>query len=115
MLSVFAIVTITGFSDGPLLQRSLKTVIMHRVQNYTSDTMLPPKITDGCAGTVDNASPARTFASSGLDEVLVDWYNNCTETWSWGCAGSCAGVVVAAGVVLNCSTGVSTNIDLLSP
>ncbi|KAH5794224.1 hypothetical protein HBI88_076650 [Parastagonospora nodorum] len=115
VMTVFVAITLMDLSDGPLLQRSLKSVITRRVRPYESDMALVQNITDGWAGTVDNASPARIFASGDLAGVVDNWYNNVTESWSSECVGSCEGVLVGAGVAFNCSAGAPTKIELLSP
>ena len=113
LLAVFIIITVVDLSDGPLLQRSIKTIMANHIAQYQSDWQLPSNITEGWAGQIDNTSPATLLGTSALDSTLQDWYLN-RSLISDSCGGVCDGPVQAAGIDVNCSSS-EQSLDLTAP
>lgn len=113
LLAVFIIITVVDLSDGPLLQRSIKTIMANHMAQYQSDWRLPSNITEGWAGSIDNTSPATLFGTGALDSTLQDWYLNRSLVGD-SCGGVCDGPVQAAGIDVNCSSS-EQSLDLTAP
>jgi hypothetical protein len=103
ILAVFTIVSAVDLSDGPLLQRSIRSGLSNHTSEYDSSWTIAPNITDGWAGTIDTRSPAELAGSVDLDLVLQKWYLNRSLEAEGICEGTCNGSLKAAGIDVNCT------------
>jgi hypothetical protein len=114
ILAVFTIVTAVDLSDGPLLQRSIRSCLSTHSVQYDSSWNVASDITDGWSGRIDSSSPAGLSGSVELDLVLQNWYLNRTLEADGTCEGTCDGPLRAAGIDVNCSFS-EQSLDLTDP
>lgn len=105
-LIVFVVITAVDIADGPLLQRSIKSVVQRQVEDYYDNWSMISVIEDGNVGEVDYSAPASIFADGSLDILLNKWVRNQTaQTFENAtCHGNCSGAMTGAGVAVNCSS-----------
>jgi hypothetical protein len=114
VLAAFAVITIVDFSDGPLLQRSIRTGLSSHKTRFESVWRITANITEGWAGSVDQTSPAALLGTDDLGWALQEWHSNRSTASPQHCGGVCGGTVVAAGIEVNCSSS-TLELDLTEP
>ncbi|KAF2821478.1 hypothetical protein CC86DRAFT_332059 [Ophiobolus disseminans] len=113
VLAVLVVITAVDLSDGPLLQRSIKTGLSIHTTQYHSSWHMAKIITDGWTGSIDHASTAGLYHSGDLAWMARNWYLN--ESLIGGdCGGVCNGSLSAAGIDVNCSS-TTRNLDITAP
>lgn len=75
---VVLITSAVGIWDGPLLQRSIDSVISSQNEVIHRNWKLPASIEAGWVGKVDSTAPAGLWASADLDDLLRNWDSNTT-------------------------------------
>ena len=99
-------ITAVDIADGPLLQRSIRSVVKRHTERFDNHLHITPMISDGDFGEVDHSAPASIFASGSLDYVLNQWNQNRTAHTleESSCVGTCSGNTTGAGIVVNYSS-----------
>jgi len=92
ILAVLVIVTAVDLSDGPLLQRSIKTDLSTHVSQYRANLDVATNIPDGWSGTIDSTGgPAALYRSGALGLMQRRWWTNQTVKAKFDCGGRCSG------------------------